>query len=233
MGVPFLAGIEVAELTTAQRDSLPADRRDKGTVIFNTTTGKPEINLGTGTAPKWVPWSLSGWETIFDVQVGRGNPGDPAAPAASLDSNTILGGDIPQIYDHLLCVLKLRTSAATVPGAATRANMRFNNDSLANYTNEATDGLAEIRVGYQVLATNGSPADSFLTTIINIPFYRDAMLKHVHRTEYSIYGATAFGSISYRSAWKSAAAITRIALTDQEANNFVSGCRWMLSGYRL
>ena len=55
----FLAGIELPNMTTAQRDSLPNDRREKGTTIFNTTTNQIEVNIGTGAAPAWLGMQTS------------------------------------------------------------------------------------------------------------------------------------------------------------------------------
>lgn len=79
---------------------------------------------------------------IFDIVVGRGQPGDPASGALIIDSNTILGGPIPQIYKHLWFLGDLRSSLA-----ATFDNgyIRFNNDASAIYdyaTEYAQNGTA-------------------------------------------------------------------------------------------
>lgn len=42
-------------MTTAQRDAIPAGRRPKGSQIFNTTTNRVEVNLGTDASPIWLP----------------------------------------------------------------------------------------------------------------------------------------------------------------------------------
>jgi microcystin-dependent protein len=42
-----------AGMTTAQRDAIPPGSRPPGTLIFNTTTGRPEANMGSDASPSW------------------------------------------------------------------------------------------------------------------------------------------------------------------------------------
>lgn len=53
MSVKTLSALVPPAMTTAQRDALPAGRRPKGSVIFNTTTNCPQINFGTDASPIW------------------------------------------------------------------------------------------------------------------------------------------------------------------------------------
>ena len=48
-----LAGIYGGELTTAQRNALPAGARPRGTVIFNTDNTRLEVNIGSDASPSW------------------------------------------------------------------------------------------------------------------------------------------------------------------------------------
>ena len=48
-----LKGIYGGELTTAQRDALPAGARPRGTIIFNTDNTRLEVNIGSDATPTW------------------------------------------------------------------------------------------------------------------------------------------------------------------------------------
>jgi hypothetical protein len=48
-----LKGAYVGELTTAQRDGLPAGARPRGTIVFNTDNVRLEVNIGSDATPNW------------------------------------------------------------------------------------------------------------------------------------------------------------------------------------
>jgi hypothetical protein len=48
-----LQGVYVGELTTAQRDALPAGARPRGTIVFNTDSVRLEVNIGSDAVPNW------------------------------------------------------------------------------------------------------------------------------------------------------------------------------------
>jgi hypothetical protein len=55
MSVKILSPLVPPAMTTTQRDAIPAGRRPKGALIFNTTTNRHETNLGTDATPVWLP----------------------------------------------------------------------------------------------------------------------------------------------------------------------------------
>lgn len=46
-------GLGLPNVTTTQRDAFPAGKRPTGMVVYNTTTGQLEINLGSDATPNW------------------------------------------------------------------------------------------------------------------------------------------------------------------------------------
>jgi microcystin-dependent protein len=48
-----LGGLYAGQFTSTQRDAIPSGSRPYGLVIFNTTTNRLEINLGTDATPSW------------------------------------------------------------------------------------------------------------------------------------------------------------------------------------
>jgi hypothetical protein len=57
MSVKLLSSLVPPVMTTTQRNAIPAGNRPPGSVIFNSTTNRPEINFGTDAAPSWAPLS--------------------------------------------------------------------------------------------------------------------------------------------------------------------------------
>jgi hypothetical protein len=55
VSVKVLSPLVPPLMTSAQRDAIPAGRRPKGALIFNSTTNRHETNLGTDAAPIWLP----------------------------------------------------------------------------------------------------------------------------------------------------------------------------------
>jgi hypothetical protein len=87
MSVKVLSPLIPPNMTTAQRDAIPAGRRPKGALIFNITT-----NLGTDAAPVWLPAAGP-----LDIQVVTGD--DSGYTANFTGTGTIqlvrTGGGLP------------------------------------------------------------------------------------------------------------------------------------------
>lgn len=83
-----LGGIAPGSFTTTQRDAIAAGLRPTGMAIFNTTTNRSEINIGTDAAPIWAgtadpipgvmfPWPYSeagipgGWAACYGQSVTK------------------------------------------------------------------------------------------------------------------------------------------------------------------
>ena len=61
-----LGGLYAGQFTTTQRDAIPAGFRPYGLVIFNTTSSRLEVNLGTDATPSWSTNLAGGIVTILD-----------------------------------------------------------------------------------------------------------------------------------------------------------------------
>lgn len=70
-----------------------------------------------------------GEQLIFDAQVARGNVGDPISGAAVIDTNAILGGNIPSIYKKIIFDYQIRMASSN----NTLLCARLNNDGSAIY----------------------------------------------------------------------------------------------------
>jgi hypothetical protein len=53
MSVKLQSALVPPTMTTAQRDAIPAGRRPSGSMIWNTTTSRLEINVGSDATPAW------------------------------------------------------------------------------------------------------------------------------------------------------------------------------------
>jgi hypothetical protein len=153
-----------------------------------------------------------------------------SAATSPFDTNTILGGNIPQTYKKLILDLHIRgAGAATTVGALLRAN----NDSAANYDyvvgrwTGTSSGTAESFAQTGVLLDNGaSPAASagaglFSQIHVEILNYADT----TRMKTFSVYGVmktgTASGSINtimVSGHWRSTAAITRLQVYPTAVN---------------
>ena len=65
------SGVSFGTFTTTQRDALPSSKRPTGLVIFNSTTGQLEINLGSSGTPSWQGIAVGGAGSITG-RVGSG-----------------------------------------------------------------------------------------------------------------------------------------------------------------
>jgi hypothetical protein len=193
--------------------------------------GKVVGSLGAG-AVAVVPSVV----TIFDVVVGRGQSGDPSAPAATIDSNTILGGNIPATYKHLRLVLSGRGDTAST---SANVNLRINNDTtVGNYQSSQYTAAANTTISANVAAPSslGAFAASILaaTSTAGRQGVNDISILDYLGTTFN-KGFTCLSSVTgvafYTIAgeWISTAAITRLALTPSPGN-FIAGTRLTLYG---
>jgi hypothetical protein len=188
-----------------------------------------------------------GLTKIFDVVVGRGNSGDPAAPAASIDSQAILtalgiaGGAIPQTYAALRLMLVARGDTG---GTSTTLLLQCNGDvTIANYFsqrlrgNGGTAGATEVLglvAGAQLgaIATSGAPAGAAGMTTVEIDNYTGTTFqKLIQALGFNRETAASAGMTMdvWGNAWLNVAALTRL-LVKPSAGNFVAGTRATLLG---
>jgi hypothetical protein len=157
------------------------------------------------------------------------------APAATIDAN-----GLPATYNHLLIVLRVRSTEVTTRNSQL---LTFNNDTGANYAGEAVRGLAAAGAGSLSLTANSvgfdapcaSATANFLgATTFLIPSYADTTLP---KCLLSIEGSIASPSsgtnnwaAARQSIWSGTAAISRVTVTASGAGNFVAGSRMTIYG---
>jgi hypothetical protein len=165
-----------------------------------------------------IPASLlsTGLHVIDDVTV-------TGSALASYDTNTRLGGNITSIFKDLLLVVQARSTTAATNDTL---NLRFNNDSGANYDVEeqhasaGTVGSSEAVAATQAFQANTVPAASvaagiFSQTSIEIANYTGTTAQKTVNTRHSGKTGTASGNITVSQVsafWRSTAAITRLSL---------------------
>jgi hypothetical protein len=185
-------------------------------------------------------WAASGGlAVIFDVQVARGNSGDPATGATIIDSNTILGGNLPSTYKHLQFVHSVRGSAAA---GNDNLFLRYNNDSSAAYGHLWTYGqnatAASISSAFAATqgfcgytAGNTLTAGRFGTGTGLISDYNSSVKHQVVKYDFGVMDNTAPATISGQGSgiWNNTAAITRLQFT-LNGNVFQDGSRITLYG---
>lgn len=187
---------------------------------------------------KWQPGSAGSLQTIFDVVVGRGQSGDPAAPAANIDSNTILGGVLPTTYKHLRLCLSGATSAAVTSAFA---NVQFNGDTTAAYGDDFVGGTTAVGGSEDNSATfgmvakiAGASATSGATgvNIIDILDYQGTTFWKVWTGTIGIgLDITTGNRVAdlVTGLWKNKSAITRVNILPG-SGSFVAGTRATLYG---
>lgn len=177
-----------------------------------------------------------------------GNPGQlllasqvAAGAQASFDTNTILGGNLPTGFNHLIVRLYARGDTA---GASTSVLLRFNNDStVTNYVSQQLLGTAAtasanefpvnnsgLRLG--VIPAAGATASYTGELNIDVPRYNDTSLfkvgvcRHANAQGNStgLFNAGVNGGV-----WINAAAITRVAVVPL-AGNFVANSWFAVYG---
>lgn len=173
---------------------------------------------------------------IFDVVVGRGQSGDPAAPASVIDSNTILGGNISSSYRHLSLLIKGKSDQASVQNVLMRINnvstgsLYYWQDGYDSATSRTSaEGIAqnELRVGYA-----GASAGAGFAADISIPNYNDTSYAPMVQSSYFSAHNNSTGTLRAGRAagvYSTVGAVTRIQLL-LSTGNFASGTRATLYG---
>lgn len=164
-----------------------------------------------------------------------------AAPASLFDTNTILGGNIPSTYNHLMWRLQAASSAA---GAADNVYVRCNNDSAGNYDWERNYGNAATPTSAETNAdTNGvliglipgatATANSAGEIEAKVTNYNGLIFSKTVNAHFISAGGTTSGTILSGTAggkWRTNnAAITRLQIR-LGASNFIIGSRFTLYG---
>jgi hypothetical protein len=159
------------------------------------------------------------------------------SPAASFDLTAIAA-----TYNHLMLLLYVKDDGAVINSWV---NLRFNNDSAANYDREqaAATGNSNSPAGnaaatsMQVLfsaGTTGATAQAFGAGCLVLPNYTGTTGYKAVTTMTGAIGLvgtiTNYLSGTYQGLWRSTAAITRITLLPGNGSNFVAGSRVSLYG---
>jgi hypothetical protein len=195
---------------------------------FYDKNGNQKVSSGGGLTP------------LFDVQVARGNPGDPATGSVVFDSNTILGANIPTVYKHLLIVASLRTALAS---STDNILLRFNNDAAANYDflgayhqnasgGAVFSGFAVAGAGLGYAPGSTIRAARFGSYVVEIPSYTDTLReKHcISKFGFTDGSATSSTGGLIEGAWRSTAAVSRIQILNSSGLAFADGSRVTLYG---
>ena len=158
------------------------------------------------------------------------------ADAASFDTNTLLGGNIPSTYSALQIILDIRgTTAANTTGA----KLTFNNDSSAVYSTRWTYAGTVASVFSETGATSAYLADVYaanatagLSSALTmfVPNYTGtAFQKKVSSLVLGSVALNQLDSLATECRWGSTSAITRIAIAPT-AGNWLAGSRFTLWG---
>jgi hypothetical protein len=181
-------------------------------------------------------------QLIFDVVVGRGQAGDPAAPAAVIDTNTILGGNLPSAFKYWKLFINGRGDQAA--STAVQVFAKLNNDAtIANYYDVTSSGNGATVGSAQDLASLGGWFIGYLTaasSVANVPGSIEATFYDPANTVFA-KAMTAISQISNSNSsgassiqmtggrYLQTAALTRIALS-LSAGNFIAGTRVSMYG---
>lgn len=179
-------------------------------------------------------WAASGAQTvtqICDLTL--------AAPAATIDTNAILGGVIPATYNHLMLTLYLATSLSATTDYV---DMQFNGDTGSNYHGgtqliQNGSGVSIASASTMIMRVMQIPAATatsrFSALTLFIPHYRNTVgHKTFTGTASTFFNDTAasFETGIPAGLWKNTAALTRILLQPGTGPNFVVGSRFTLYG---
>jgi hypothetical protein len=190
--------------------------------------------MPTGTWP--LGWATGDIETAAEFKKGIGCISDTTlgGSAANVDITSIVA-----TYAHLLIVSYARGDTAA---ANTALNVRFNNDTAANYdfqrltggaaTVSAFEAFAQTSIISCFIPANTAGANLFNASLVFIPHYAGSANNKVALSLASVKLGTTTGSLAtylHGGFWRSSAAINRITLLPA-AGNFVAGTRVSLYG---
>lgn len=241
-----LVGAFLDNIQTYLQTGLPADYAPiNGTIAASRLSGYPSDAtkfidgsgawrlLASGDIPTLAASKVSGGvglQLICDSVL--------SAPAASFDTNTILGGNIPQTYKHLKMVLSARGDTAA---QRVGVNVQFNGDTAANYTFEAlgADTNTTPTSSFNGSSTFGPMSDmpgstapanvSGLSEYLVGDYASTTFFKNCSGNGTNRYSATASLQQVIGFTWSSTAAIVRIVVSPN-SGNFIAGSRFTLYG---
>lgn len=174
----------------------------------------------TPPVPSWVP--------ICDTVLG--------AAAAIIDTNTILGGNIPQTFRHLRFALTAQGDTAAV---AMTMSGRINNDAAGNYdyainrnangaaSSPATVGGTSFNLGAAPAAASGSFPNAWGAVIVDIPDYANTIGWKMFT--WQSQDANLNQNDNGVGAWRATGAVTRLQVFPVPGN-FRAGTRFTLYG---
>lgn len=228
-----LSGRWLKSLFTTTGDIAYASAASTPTRLGIGSTGN--VLTVAGGVPTWAaPAAVGAMTQIFDYTV-------TGSVAATIDSNTILGGNIPQTFKHLQAKIQSRGDTAA---AATSLLCQFNGDSTAaNYnfqrllgngsTVNAVEGVGTVAGAY-LGATAAASASAGTASSKDVDFFNytgTTFHKQTLTKSADFEGVTSgtFQAELYASSWRSTAAITRLVFS-LGAGNFSIGTRVTLYG---
>lgn len=175
------------------------------------------------------------WDTYTRDNLNTGVWRTIAETTLIASASTIDFLSIPATFTHLLLITDLRGDAAVVNQAA---NVRFNNDSGANYQYELLQGSAAAvaasanaaQTSLALAAATGSTATAATSaaSLILIPNYAAATFQKNALAMNGMEVAAALVQM-FAGRWANAAAINRVTLLPG-SGNFVAGSRATLVG---
>lgn len=168
------------------------------------------IDSGGNVAYITPPAPAGSWAQIVDTEL--------VAAASTIDLTSI-----PQTFKHLCVYLQTRNTSTNG-----FSSMQVNGDAVAaDYAGSpapSTQGWQLAQVG----ATSASPANSYGTQILELPYYsRSPSYKQLIGRAVDAGGAS--GGVQALGVWKQTAAITRLTIAPG-ANQFAAGSRVILYG---
>jgi hypothetical protein len=179
------------------------------------------------------PSQTGGAQTLICSQV-------LGASQATFDTNTLLGGNIPQTYNHLRLMVQGRGDAAST---SVFSQIRFNNDSGANYDYDqslvrtssvqrvASAATAGALGDISAASSTAGVAGEFSADIVN---YTGTVLRKQWRgtgwAKDSADGTTSgYETVTFGGEWRNTSAITRLQVI-LSGGNFIAGSSFYLYG---
>jgi hypothetical protein len=158
---------------------------------------------------------------------------------ATLDTNVILGGDIPQIFSYLEFLIM---AESTLAGLTDSIRIQVNGDVGANYNYTGVRGSNAVASAYDsfgnvnIFASNipGATLNNWMAqTKVTIPWYRGAKIKNLQIVGgFSGNNAPIDAVDVINAEWLSAAAIRRLNFFTSSGSNFAANaCRLIGYGY--
>jgi hypothetical protein len=190
--------------------------------------------MPSGTWP--LGWATGDIETAAEFKKGIGCISDTTlgGSAANIDITSIVA-----TYAHLLIVTYARGDTAA---GSIAMNMRFNNDTAANYDHQrltgggatptAVESFTQTSMPHYFMPANTAGANLFSAHISFIPNYAGSTNNKLSLSVASLKTGTGTGGMAVAITggfWRSNAAINRITLLPG-AGNFVAGTRVTIYG---